>query len=43
MVSHFSLRERAILSLKREIARLLGKLFADPIRYRIGDRRIEEA
>lgn len=41
--SHFSLRERAILSLKREVARGLGKLVADPIRYRIGDRRIEEA
>jgi hypothetical protein len=43
MPSHFPLRERAILSLKRKIARVLGILFADPIRYRIGDRRIEEA
>jgi len=37
------LRERVILSLKREVARILGKLVADPVRYRIGDRRIEEA
>jgi hypothetical protein len=43
MPSHFSLRERAILSLKREVARALGALLADPVRYRIGDRRIEEA
>jgi len=43
MPSHFSLRERAILSLKREVARVLGKLVAEPIRYRIGDGRIEEA
>jgi hypothetical protein len=41
--SHFSLRERTILTLKREVARALGKLVADPIRYRIGDGRIEEA
>jgi glycosyltransferase involved in cell wall biosynthesis len=43
MPSQFSLRERAVLGLKREIARVLGKLVADPIRYRIGDHRIEEA
>jgi hypothetical protein len=43
MPSRFSWRERAVLSLKREVTRLLGRLVADPIRYRIGDSRIEEA
>jgi hypothetical protein len=40
--SHLSATDRAILSAKRELARMVGLLVAEPVRYRIGNLRVEE-
>jgi hypothetical protein len=42
IASLFSRRDQAILMAKGEVARIVGMLIAEPIKYRIGDLRVEE-
>lgn len=42
IASRFSRRERALLIAKGELARMIGMLVAEPIKYKIGDFRVEE-
>ena len=43
IASHFPTRDLVVLAAKRELARMIGKLVAEPVKYRIGTSGVEEA
>jgi hypothetical protein len=40
---HFSTKDLVVLAAKPELARMIGKLVAKPVKYRIDDSGVEEA